>query len=156
MGEDDPWDGGVVGGAGFAEDGVGDDAGLVFGDVGEQRDTGDVADCPQPVGDAAVLVDGQRTTPIRGDAQLGQAQFGGGGVPSGAEHDHVGAHDGAVVEFHDGVVAVAVGGPGLPAGVDVDAVAAQLGGGKLAEAGLFAVEQPGAALDDGDLGAHVG
>ncbi len=39
----DAGDGGVVGAAGFAEDGVGDDAGLVFGDVGEQGDAGDVA-----------------------------------------------------------------------------------------------------------------
>src|SRR6266511_4621679 len=48
------------------------------------------------------------------------------------------------------------GGAGLQAGADVDAVAAQVAGEEVTDPRLFPVQQPGAALDDGDLGAHAG
>jgi hypothetical protein len=53
-----PWDAVVGRPAGSAADGVGRDPCLVFGDVGEQGPSGDVADGPQPVAEAAVFVDG--------------------------------------------------------------------------------------------------
>jgi len=70
LGEHDPGDGGVVGAAGLAEDGVGDHAGLVHRDVGEQRDAGDVAERPQPVGCPAVLVALHPAARVRRDADV--------------------------------------------------------------------------------------
>src|SRR6202011_3169967 len=58
VGEHDPGDPVVGGGAVAAQDVVGDDAALVHGDVGEQGDPGDVPERPQALPRPAPLIDG--------------------------------------------------------------------------------------------------
>lgn len=77
------------------------------------------------------------------------------GAATGAEHDHIRDNGAAVVEVDPAAAIVGVHGGDLGAGADVETVFAELGGGQFADAGVFAVEQAGPALDEGHLGAHA-
>src|SRR5207247_2674222 len=112
VGEHDPGDPVVGGGARAAQDVAGDDAALVVGDVGEQGDAGDIAQRPQPRPGLAALID--RDGAARAGLEVGgfQAEAAGLGPTAGAQDDHVGLHLGAVVEGDDRAAA----GGGLGAG----------------------------------------
>src|SRR5215469_9115050 len=98
VGEHDPGNAVVGGGALTAQDVVGDDTALVVGDVGEQRDAGDVPERPQARAGLAVLVDRDGSALAKLDAGALQAEARGIRPAAGAEDDHVGLDPGAVIE----------------------------------------------------------
>lgn len=89
IGEDDAGDAVVPGATGVAEDVVGDDPGLVHGDVGELHDPGDVADRPHPVGGTAVLVHGNGAVGVQLDTDGIKTQPVGARTAAGADDEDV-------------------------------------------------------------------
>ena len=135
----------VVGLPGLAEDVRRDDVALVLADVGQRPGAGHVADRPQALTRAHVLVH-RDPVGVNLDADRLEADPLHTGSPPRRDQEAVAAELGPVVELQDGVVAVAARRDGLDAHVDLDALAAQGLGERLAEGGRVVGEQVVGAL----------
>jgi len=126
--------------------------------VGERRDPGDVADGPDVLGPdhPAVLVDLDRLSRVEVQPQRFQAQPGGAGpAPRGQDHP-VGVDSIATSQGQPGATLAGLRRRHLAAEHHLDTDDTEPLGHRRRRLGLLARDEPGVALDDGDLAAEHG
>ena len=149
-----PRDGLVVGRTPVARDVLGHHVAFVLAHVGERPDAGDVADRPQPLARAQVLVDPEAAG-IGLDADRLQADPVHTRPSAGRHEEPVAAQLVTPVEGEDELCAVAAGGDGVPPEHQLDAVAAQGFPERVTERFGLARQHPLGRLDDHGLAAEA-
>jgi hypothetical protein len=122
----------------------------------ERHDPGDVTDRPDPLGDAAVLVDWDLAVLAEVHSDRLQPEVGGAGPPSDADDDRVAGHFGGVVEAYRAAVGVASDAGRADACADVHPVLHEPVADQLADAWVLAGEQVLGSFEEGHLAAEPG
>lgn len=154
VGEDDAWDGGVVGRSRRAGDVRSGDASLVHADVGERHDAGDVADGPDAISGASVRVDSNALR-VGLDADGLETDAFDAGLAAGGDEQLLAPRLMAVAQRDDALTGLEAHLLGTGVEAHIDALLAQDTEDQLADSRVLAVDQPVAALHERDRDAEA-